>query len=218
MSPKIGFFGSSPSPNKAGAKTEAKAGPQKSQDGDAFRLPSSVVSVIIDPSSASSSSSSSSPSPSGGGGGRKNPNGSARVAVAARVPRKRLDHDDPVRYTVRHFTFLDDGRRFTNLDALLTRLAPVGTVYVSCSESAEVSFTFTAGYVRPAPPTSVRSLAAHAFPSPPPSPSVPPLSSLPPPPSPSRKRRSPRRGDRRRDLRSERPGRPRTSWIKPRRW
>jgi len=34
---------------------------------------------------------------------------------------------------------MDDKRRFVNLDALLTRLAPVGRVYVSCTESAELN-------------------------------------------------------------------------------
>jgi len=36
-----------------------------------------------------------------------------------------------------YFTFLDDRRSFANVDALLTRLAPVGTVYVACTESPD---------------------------------------------------------------------------------
>ena len=67
-----------------------------------------------------------------------NNNQSCRLAVTARVPRKRMDASDKVKYTLQYFSFLDDRRRFTNLDALLTRLAPVGVVHLSCSESAEV--------------------------------------------------------------------------------
>jgi hypothetical protein len=65
-------------------------------------------------------------------------NASLRMAVAARIPRKRYDSMDPVKYTIQYFNFLDDRRRFTNFDALLTRLSPVGVVHLSCTESAEV--------------------------------------------------------------------------------
>jgi hypothetical protein len=65
-------------------------------------------------------------------------NASVRLAVAARIPRKRVDCEDPVKFTLQYFSFLDDRRRFTNFDALLTRLCPVGVVHVSCTESAEV--------------------------------------------------------------------------------
>jgi hypothetical protein len=65
-------------------------------------------------------------------------NASVRMAVAARIPRKRADCTDPVKYTIQYFNFLDDRRRFTNFDALLTRLSPVGVVHLSCNESAEV--------------------------------------------------------------------------------
>ncbi len=65
-------------------------------------------------------------------------NASIRLAVAARIPRKRSDCTDPVKYTLQYFSFLDDRRRFTNFDALLTRLSPVGVVHVSCTESTEV--------------------------------------------------------------------------------
>lgn len=65
-------------------------------------------------------------------------NASIRIAVAARIPRKRTDCTDPVKYTLQYFNFLDDRRRFTNFDALLTRLSPVGIVHLSCTESAEV--------------------------------------------------------------------------------
>ena len=39
-----------------------------------------------------------------------------------------------MRYKLTYFTFLDDRRSFANVDALLTRLAPVGTIYVACTE------------------------------------------------------------------------------------
>lgn len=65
-------------------------------------------------------------------------NASVRMAVAARIPRKRADCTDPVKYAIQYFNFLDDRRRFTNFDALLTRLSPVSVVHLSCNESAEV--------------------------------------------------------------------------------
>jgi len=65
--------------------------------------------------------------------------GSIRIAVTARIPRKRLRNDDPIKFTLKYFSFLDDRRRFTNLDALLTRLTPAGVVHLSCTESAEVT-------------------------------------------------------------------------------
>jgi|AntRauTorckE5430_2_1112549.scaffolds.fasta_scaffold19167_2 hypothetical protein len=71
-------------------------------------------------------------------------NTSVRLAVAARIPRKRVDSSDPVKYTLQYFTFLDDKRRFTNFDALLTRLSPVGVVHLSCTESAEVRIVMLA--------------------------------------------------------------------------
>lgn len=66
-------------------------------------------------------------------------NASIRLAVAACIPRKRTEADDPVKYTLQYFSFLDDPRRFTNLDALLTRLSPISVVHVAATESAEVS-------------------------------------------------------------------------------
>jgi len=65
--------------------------------------------------------------------------GSIKIAVTARIPRKRLYHQDPIEFTLKYFSFLDDRRRFTNLDALLTRLSPAGVVHLSCTESAECS-------------------------------------------------------------------------------
>lgn len=45
--------------------------------------------------------------------------------------------NDKTRYKLEYFTFLDDRRSFANVDALLTRLAPVGTVYVASTESPD---------------------------------------------------------------------------------
>uniref|UniRef100_A0A7S3Q781 Uncharacterized protein n=1 Tax=Chaetoceros debilis TaxID=122233 RepID=A0A7S3Q781_9STRA len=90
--------------------------------------PPVVLSVILCRKSKTLQSSSSNTSSS-----------SVRLAVAARIPRKRMDCTDPIQHTIQYFSFLDDRRRFTNLDALLTRLSPVGVVHLSCTESAEVS-------------------------------------------------------------------------------
>jgi hypothetical protein len=57
-----------------------------------------------------------------------------RLAVAARVPRKRAHAKDKVCFSLVHYSFLDDARRFTNLDALLTRLAPVSVIHISSTE------------------------------------------------------------------------------------
>jgi len=65
--------------------------------------------------------------------------GCVQIAVAARIPRKRLTYEDSVKYTLKYFSFLDDRRRFNNLDALLTSLSPIGVVHLSCTESAELS-------------------------------------------------------------------------------
>ncbi|KAL7540395.1 hypothetical protein ACHAXR_010075, partial [Thalassiosira sp. AJA248-18] len=61
----------------------------------------------------------------------------AKLAVVARSPHKRSEIDDIIRYNLQYFTFLDDRRSFANVDALLTRLAPVGSVYVACTESPD---------------------------------------------------------------------------------
>jgi len=63
------------------------------------------------------------------------------VSVSARIPRKRESHNDPVKYKLEYFKFLDDKRRFTNLDALLTRMSPVGVVHIACNESGDVKST-----------------------------------------------------------------------------
>ena len=61
----------------------------------------------------------------------------AKLSIVARLPHKRCNIDDTTRYKLEYFTFLDDRRSFANVDALLTRLAPVGTVYVACTESPD---------------------------------------------------------------------------------
>ena len=59
----------------------------------------------------------------------------AKLAVLARSPHKQSHRGDTILHNLQYFTFLDDRRLFANIDALLTRLAPVGTVYVACMES-----------------------------------------------------------------------------------
>ncbi len=70
---------------------------------------------------------------------RNKTNKSVNLGVAAKVPRKRLDCEDKVQYTIKYFSFLDDARMFSNLDALLTQLSPLAVVHLGCTESAEVS-------------------------------------------------------------------------------
>jgi len=57
--------------------------------------------------------------------------------VVVRKPVKRSGHGDKVSHKLEYFTFLDDRRSFANVDALLTRFAPVSTVYVACTESLD---------------------------------------------------------------------------------
>jgi len=61
-----------------------------------------------------------------------------RVAVAARIPRKRTDCDDVTQHTIKYFTFWDDSRMFTNIDSLLTQLSPISEVHLASTESAEI--------------------------------------------------------------------------------
>jgi hypothetical protein len=61
-----------------------------------------------------------------------------RISAAVRKPRARNDQTDSIKFTIEYFTFLDDRRMFTNLDALLTRLAPVASIHLGCTESIEV--------------------------------------------------------------------------------
>lgn len=69
----------------------------------------------------------------------------AKLAVVARMPHKRSNVSDVMRYKLTYFTFLDDRRSFANVDALLTRLAPVGTVYVGCTEGVGADSSSTGG-------------------------------------------------------------------------
>jgi len=70
-------------------------------------------------------------------GGNAKDSSTAKLTVVARTPCKRVNIGDSVKYTLEHFTFLDDKRSFANVDALLTRFAPVGSVYVACTENPE---------------------------------------------------------------------------------
>lgn len=88
-------------------------------------LPATAVAVLISRST-------------GGKNGSANA-GTARLAVAARIPRKRQHSEDPVQSTLQHWSFLDDKRLFTHLDSLLTRLAPIRIVHVACTESSAPS-------------------------------------------------------------------------------
>lgn len=57
--------------------------------------------------------------------------------MVVRKPLKRSGHGDKVSHKLEYFSFLDDRRSFANVDALLTRFAPVSTVYVACTESLD---------------------------------------------------------------------------------
>ena len=63
-----------------------------------------------------------------------------RLAVAVRSARPRSGAGDRIVHRLEHYDFLDDRRRFTNLDSLLTRLGRVKAVHVACTEGSEVSF------------------------------------------------------------------------------
>jgi hypothetical protein len=56
------------------------------------------------------------------------------VVVWANQERTRQSVDDPWKQTLQYYEFLDDSR-WTHLDALLTRLAPVATLHVGSSEN-----------------------------------------------------------------------------------
>mmetsp|Transcript_37904 Transcript_37904/g.83100 ORF Transcript_37904/g.83100 Transcript_37904/m.83100 type:complete len:957 (+) Transcript_37904:144-3014(+) len=90
--------------------------------------PASLVAVILSRSTESTTSS-----------GKSSTTAPVKLAVAVRTPRKRTGLSDPIRYSLQHYVFLDDRRRFTNLDALLTRLGLVECVHVSCTENAEAN-------------------------------------------------------------------------------
>ena len=65
-----------------------------------------------------------------------------RVAVAACLPRKRNGLEDTVRFSLVHYSFYDDARAFTNLDALLNRLGNLNLVAIGCTETIEVCNLF----------------------------------------------------------------------------
>jgi len=134
-------FVTSAGPKKGDSGSSRKSAPAADQDDDApyphpaqgtsIAQPAATVAVLLsrstDSSTAKSKSKSSTTAP-------------VKLAVAVRLPRKRVDgHKDKVCFTLQHYVFLDDQRRFTNLDALLTRLGSVDCVHVACTESAEVS-------------------------------------------------------------------------------
>ncbi|KAL7548062.1 hypothetical protein ACHAWF_011348 [Thalassiosira exigua] len=59
----------------------------------------------------------------------------ARIAAVVRSPhRGRTRKGDRTTHDLRYYSFLDDRRSFANVDALLTRCAPVGAVYVACAD------------------------------------------------------------------------------------
>ena len=58
--------------------------------------------------------------------------------MAAQIPRKRSSWKDPIQHTLRYWSFLDDRRSFSHLDALLTRVAPLSVLHLGCTEKMEV--------------------------------------------------------------------------------
>lgn len=144
-------FVTSVGPKKGGggsSRKSAAAAAASDQDDDAFHAsasvpapsqpptniagqPAATVAVLLSRSTDSSTAS---------GKSKASTTAPVKLAVAVRLPRKRVDgHEDKVCYTLQHYVFLDDRRRFTNLDALLTRVGKVDCVHVACTESADVS-------------------------------------------------------------------------------
>lgn len=142
---KKGGGGSSRKPAAAAAPEEdddvfhasASAPPQPTN----IVQPAATVAVLLSRSTDSSTAS---------GKSKSSTTAPVKLAVAVRLPRKRVDgHTDKVCYTLQHYVFLDDRRRFTNLDALLTRVGKVDCVHVACTESADVSSSTTVSSVLP---------------------------------------------------------------------
>ena len=143
--PKKGGGGSS---RKSAAAAAAAA---SDQDDDAFHAPASASASASVPSQPTNIAgqpaatvavllSRSTDSSTASGKSKASTTAPVKLAVAVRLPRKRVDgHEDKVCYTLQHYVFLDDRRRFTNLDALLTRVGKVDCVHVACTESADVS-------------------------------------------------------------------------------
>lgn len=131
-----------------GSSRKSAAASAADQDDDAFHAsastpsqptniaqPAATVAVLLSRSTDSSTAS---------GKSKASTTAPVKLAVAVRLPRKRVDgHEDKVCYTLQHYVFLDDRRRFTNLDALLTRVGKVDCVHVACTESADVSLLTT---------------------------------------------------------------------------
>ena len=82
-------------------------------------LPATAIAVVIQRSS-------------------KNPQ-QIQVAVSAQIPRKRTSADDPICHKLQYWSFWDDKRNVSLLDALLTRLAPLSVIHLACTERSEVS-------------------------------------------------------------------------------
>jgi MutS domain III len=59
------------------------------------------------------------------------------VVVWANRPRNRESLDDPWRNTLTYYSFCDD-KRFTNLDSLLTQLAPLSILHIVSTEKCDV--------------------------------------------------------------------------------
>ena len=74
----------------------------------------------------------------------KNPQ-QVQIAVSAQIPRKRTHAEDSICHKLQHWLFWDDKRNFSHLDSLLTRLAPLSVVHLSCTERAEVSLLYSHG-------------------------------------------------------------------------
>ena len=60
-----------------------------------------------------------------------------QICVVVRVPRKRTNLSDSLKYTIQCFVFLDDARRFVHLDSLLTRFGNISCIHVACTETVE---------------------------------------------------------------------------------
>eukprot|EP00579_Thalassiosira_antarctica_P010231 CAMPEP_0201910000 /NCGR_PEP_ID=MMETSP0903-20130614/1538_1 /ASSEMBLY_ACC=CAM_ASM_000552 /TAXON_ID=420261 /ORGANISM="Thalassiosira antarctica, Strain CCMP982" /LENGTH=257 /DNA_ID=CAMNT_0048444585 /DNA_START=39 /DNA_END=808 /DNA_ORIENTATION=+ len=95
------------------------------EDYDLPQSEASIVTILLSRSATTAS------------GNSTQDSSTAKLAVLARSPHKRSEVHDKIIHNLQYFTFLDDRRSFANIDALLTRLAPVGTVYVACTESPD---------------------------------------------------------------------------------
>lgn len=62
------------------------------------------------------------------------------IVVWANRPRNRQGVEDKWQNTLMYYSFFDD-RRFTNLDSLLTQLAPMSMIHVACTEKFDTAKT-----------------------------------------------------------------------------